>query len=434
MKNIFVVGFEPFNVALLRSLPNANDYAFHNLLSYKEAIRPTSGRIDFDALLALAEKRLSDFNGSVDAIMSYWDFPASAIVPVLCRRHKLPGPPLRAVAACEHKYWARLEQQESIPAFVPRFCAVDPFTDDPLASIDLPFPFWIKPIKAHSSYLGFRIADRSDFQTHLPIIRENIARFGDAFNAFLKLIDLPAGVAGIGGNHCIAEEIISEGEQCTLEGYVHGGEVVVYGIVDSIRTGRHQSCFSRYQYPSRLPASVRERMIEAARRFMSHIGYDNAPFNVEFYWDSKTDQTRLLEVNTRLSKSHSPMFKMVDGVSHQKIAIDLALGRRPELPHRQGQYSIAAKFMTRVFDDGVVVRVPSQVDIERFSLAFPDGLYRPMVKEGDRLAHLMFQDSYSFEIAELFLGADSEAELLEKHDAALKLLPFDFEPLEPKAA
>jgi biotin carboxylase len=434
MKNIFVAGLEPFNLALLKSIPTDEPYAFHKLLDYHEAVMPADGRIDFEALLALAEERLAAFDGTVDGIIGYWDFPSSALVPVLCKQYDLPRARLEAVAACEHKYWARTEQQKSIPDYVPRFCAVDPFADDPLAQVDLPFPFWLKPIKAHSSYLGFKIQNRADFEACLPIVRANIAHFGEAFNAFLEHVDVPDDIALVDGCHCIAEEIISEGEQCTLEGYVYGGEVVVYGVVDSVRTGRHQSCFSRYQYPSRLPAPVQECMIDAARQFMSHIGYDSAPFNVEFYWNPTTDQVRLLEVNTRLSKSHSPLFKMVDGVTHQKIGIDLVLGREPDLPHRQGRYGLAAKFMERVFDDGIVARIPGKADIERFHQAFPDGMTRILVDEGDRLAHLMFQDSYSFEIAEVFLGADSEAELLEKHDAALKLLPFDFEPLEPRAA
>lgn len=434
MKNIFVAGWEPFNLALLKSIPTAEPCAFHKLLGYHEAVMPAGGRVDFEALLALSEQRLAEFGGTVDGIIGYWDFPGSAIVPLLCKRHNLPGPPLSAVAACEHKYWARVEQQKSIPDYVPRFCAVDPFADDPLAQVDLAFPFWLKPIKAHSSYLGFKIENRSDFEACLPIIRANIGNFGEGFNAFLKHVDVPGEIATVDGCHCIAEEIISEGEQCTLEGYVYQDDVTVYGVVDSIRTGLHQSCFSRYQYPSRLPAPVQARMIKAAGRFLRHIGYNGAPFNAEFYWNPQTDQVRLLEVNTRLSKSHSPLFKMVDGVTHQKVAIDLVLGHKPDFPHRQGKCRIAAKFMERVFDDGIVARIPDKADIERFHQAFPDAMMRILVNEGERLAHLLYQDSYSFEIAELFVGADSETELLEKHDAALKLLPFEFKPLEPLAA
>jgi hypothetical protein len=427
MKNIFVVGLESFNLALLAGLSGADQYDFHELLGYDEVVHPSSGHIDFAALLDTAEGRLDTFTGSIDAIIGYWDFPTSAIVPVLRHRRGLPGPRLEAVAACEHKYWCRVEQQQAIPEIVPRFCSVDPFAEDPLALIDIPFPFWIKPVKAHSSYLGFKIRNKADFRACLPIIRANIAHFGKPFDAFLDMVKVPGEIAGIGGCTCIAEEIISAGRQCTLEGYVYKGETVVYGVVDSIRSGKHRSCFARYQYPSRLPKRVQARMIEATRCFMRHIEYDDAPFNIEFYWNPRNNEIRVLEVNTRISKSHCPLFEMVDGESHQKVSIDLALGRRPDPPHRQGKHRVAAKFMLRIFEDGVVERVPQATDLEGFKRRYPDALIRLMVGEGTQLSHLAYQDSYSFEIAEVFLGADSQPELLDKYRSALEL-PFRFEP------
>ena len=434
MKNVFVVGLEPFNLAVLNRLPDAERYSFHRLLAYDEVVRPASGRIDLAALLDTAERRLAAASGPIDAIIGYWDFPGSAIVPILQHRHGLPGPRLEAVAACEHKYWCRVAQQTAAPDLVPRFCAVDPFADDPLSRIDLPFPFWIKPVKAHSSYLGFKICNAADFRACLPVIRDNIGHFGAPFDEFLAMVDVSDRIAGVGGHHCIAEEIISAGRQCTLEGYARHGEIVVYGVVDSLRAGRHRSSFARYQYPSQLTKRVRDRMVEAARRFVRHVGYDGAPFNVEFYWDPRTDAIRMLEVNTRLSQSHAPLFMLVDGASHQKVAIDLALGRRPDLPHRRGRHRVAGKFMLRAFEDGIVERIPDAADMERLKQRFPDALVRPMVSEGERLAHLPYQDSYSFEIAHVFLGADSQPELLSKYQAVLELLRFRIAPAERSAA
>jgi hypothetical protein len=268
MRNIFVIGMEPFNLGLLEQMEGARDYAFHTLLTYEEAVRPASSHIEFDQLLRMAEERLYQFGGTVDAIISYWDFPSSALVPMLQKEFGLPGPCLEAVAKCQHKYWSRRVQKEALPDLIPRFTAVDPFEDDPLGRINLPYPFWIKPIKAHSSYLGFEIADEADFRVALPIIRASIANFADAFNEFLKRVDTPPAIAPIGGYHCIAEESISAGQQCTLEGYAYEDEVEVYGIVDSIREGERQSSFARYQYPSRLPDHVQTRMKDAACRLV----------------------------------------------------------------------------------------------------------------------------------------------------------------------
>jgi len=241
-------------------------------------------------------------------------------------------------------------------------------------------------------------------------------------------------VRAVDGYHCIAEELISTGRQCTLEGYARADQVHVYGVVDSVREGKHRSCFQRYQYPSGLPSRVRRRMIEATQRFVRHIGFEGGPFNVEYYWDQCSDRIRLLEINARISKSHCPLFWMVDGRSHHEVMVDLALGRTPSFPHRQGSYRLAGKFMYRRYRDAVVTRVPARDDVERLRRAFPGALVRPLVRPGTRLAHLSLQDSYSYEVAEVFLGADSQKALLARYREALGILDFRFRPLSTLAA
>jgi biotin carboxylase len=174
-------------------------------------------------------------------------------------------------------------------------------------------------------------------------------------------------------------------------------------------------------------------MIEAAARVMSHIGYDNAPFNMEFFWSRRTGEIRLLEINARISKSHCPLFRLVDGASHQQVMVDLALGQRPAFPCRQGDFRVAGKFMVRVHEDGIVRGMPSAAEIARVQERFPEARIHPMAATGTLLKHLPYQDSYSFELAEIFLGADSQKELLRKYETCLELLTFDVEH-PPEAA
>lgn len=293
--------------------------------------------------------------------------------------------------------------------------------------ITVDFPFWIKPVKSAGSYLGFKVRHARDLDEALTRIREGIGRFARPFNYLLQFAQLPPEVAGVNGNHCIVEEIISHGRQCTLEGWVHGGKIEVYGVVDSIREGRYRSSFARYQYPSRLPRRVRRRMVEATHRFLSHIGYDNAPFNIEFYWNEDHDTIHLLEVNARISKSHAPLFQQVDGVSHHQVMLDLALGRQPDFPHRQGAHKRAAKFMWRATRDAAVRKAPSP---ERAEELCDHGVQVELhVREGMRLSDLTDQDSYSYEIAVMFIGADSQPELVERYRRCKDRLGLELEPL-----
>lgn len=427
MKNIFVFGADEFNLAQMRSLEGAQQYRFHELFHHRDV--KAGSEFPVEALYEGALKQLKNFPGPVDAIVGYWDFPVSTMLPLLRQPFGLPSPDFEAVLKCEHKYWSRLEQRRAIPEYVPDFCAVDPFLENPRQQITVDYPFWIKPVKAASSHLGFKVRNDTEFEHAIQAIRRNIYRFARPFNYLLQFADLPDEIIPIDGNHCIVEGIISRGRQCTLEGYVYTGEVCVYGVVDSIREGKHRSSFSRYQYPSSIPLRAQKKMIAVTKRFLGYIGFDNGPFNIEFYWETERDSIWLLEINTRISKSHCPLFRHVDGASHHQVMLDLALGRRPEFPHRKGPYRYAAKFMWRIYEDAMVKRVPTKAELQAIGRRFPSAEIQLYIQEGMRLSELKDQDSYSYEIAVIFLGGDSQKELLGKYRVVQQTLPLELAPL-----
>lgn len=429
--NVFIFGLDDFHRAQLATIEQAQRFNFEPLLAHDEAIHPEVFPVD--EMLAKSQRTLEQYPDSVDAVCTYWDFPTSTLVPILRERFGLAGADLSAVLKLEHKYWARREQQAVVPELIPDFCAVDPFADDPAESLSIDYPLWLKPIKAHSSYLGFRIHNDREWRQAIEQTRRGIEQFAKPFNEILAFADLPAAIAPIGGYHCIAEGIISAGQQCTLEGYAYQSEVVVYGVVDSVRGGRHRSSFQRYQYPSALPRRVQSRMIDAARRVIRHAGYTDAPFNMEFFWHRSRDTLSLLEVNARCSKSHSPLFHLVDGASHLQVMVNLGVGREPNMPARRGEFALAAKFMLREFKPGVVRRVPSADDINRLYARFPDAQLHVHVEAGQDLNALRFQDSYSFGLADLFLGANDQRQLLEKYAEAQAILGFEVAYQAPAA-
>src|SRR5690625_3589891 len=60
---------------------------------------------DIDELLDKARRQLDEIGA--DGITSYWDFPSSALCATLAEERGLLTPGLAAIAAFEHKYWAR---------------------------------------------------------------------------------------------------------------------------------------------------------------------------------------------------------------------------------------------------------------------------------------------------------------------------------------
>jgi hypothetical protein len=431
-RNVFVLGLDDFQRGELGTIEGAERLRFHGLLAPEVVTRPDEH--GFGPLLARAREALDAFDGSVDALVAHWDFPTSVLVPILARERGLAAPSLEAVLACEHKLWSRIDQAASVPEVVPGFQGFDPFDDDPFATIELDLPIWIKPVKSHSSQLGFLIEDREQFEAVLPRLRHGIGALGEPFNEALALADLPVDIASTSGMTCVAESIMA-GRQVTAEGSVASGAFAVHGVVDSPKDalGNH---FSRYEYPATgIPQQVQGRMIDVCARYLHHIGFDDGCWNIEFMWDEDADQLWLVEVNSRISQSHADLFAKVDGASNHQVAVDTALGRTPRMPHREGEAAIAAKcfLWTEELADGIVRRVPSDQEVAAVERRFPGTIVDIAVAAGDQLSDLRDQSSYRYDLGTVFLGAADREALLDRFAACQDLLTFEIDPIDGSA-
>lgn len=422
VKHVYVIGLDDLNRAELDSVRNADEYEFHGLVPYDMIVNPSS--YPMEEIMKTARREL-DEGPDADAIIGHWDFPTTSMLPILRREYGLRSPRLESILLCENKYWARRAMREAVPESTPPFQHVDPFASDPWKDMELELPFWIKPTVAFSSYLGFYIDSEARFREAIERIRAGIERFAKPFEYIMGHVEDRGALPEVGsGGTCVAESIIS-GDLCTLEGFVQNGEVVVYGVLDSAR-GPNQVSFFSYQLPSRLPDEVRQRMIQSAEALVRHMGLDDTPFNIEMFWNRDEDRVWILEANPRISKSHCPLFRMTAGSSHHEVAIDVSLGRRPDFPRQDGPFRVAAKFMPRTYQDATVTRVPTAEDVDRMRQRFPELIFHSHVDEGMRLSDLPHQDSYSFEIADLFLGGEDEEELQAKLHEVMKGLDFRF--------
>ncbi|MFP4554959.1 MAG: D-alanine--D-alanine ligase, partial [Actinomycetota bacterium] len=129
-RRVFVVGADLFSMEMLRTTGLEREVEFLPLLDIEEVRPPDHSPPDFLGLANEAERRLKADGGPVDAVVGWWDFPTTGLVPVLQRRLGLCGPDLVSVATLEHKYWSRIAQTDVVSELVPRFAAVDPFSPD----------------------------------------------------------------------------------------------------------------------------------------------------------------------------------------------------------------------------------------------------------------------------------------------------------------
>lgn len=422
--NVFVLGADELNLSVLRNAPTLSECRFHPLLDIDTLVE--GDEIPLEDKLSEAENRLASFEGRVDALVGFWDFPVNMMLPMLCTRFDLPGPALESVVKCEHKYWSRLEQKEAIDE-VPGFGVVRP-DDPPEMPQGLRFPVWLKPVISASSELAFKAEDMDGFRSALAEIRAGIDRVGEPFEHILERIELPQEIADAGPYACMVEEAAT-GVQTTVEGYVFNGEVRTHAVIDSL-TYPESSSFLCYRYPSRLHASVTDRITELTHRVISHIGLNNSTFNVEFFWNSDTGDISLLEINARHSQSHALLMEYVDGVPNHTYRVLPALGRDPSRPAGGGEYAISFKWFLRRFVDGHVRRVPTAEEIARIERAVPGATIHIGVEPGQRLSDLHGQDSYSFELAQIYTGAADADEASDKYDRCVEGLHFEIDDAE----
>lgn len=227
-----------------------------------------------------------------------------------------------------------------------------------------------------------------------------------------------------GGQACLAEEAVS-GRQVTVEGYHDGTDIVVYGVIDS-RNYEGTSSFLCYQYPSQLPQPALRRLEDVTRRVIAQIDLRSV-FNIEYFWDEDTDAIHLLEINPRQSQSHAMLFEHVDGVAHHQCMLRLALGQTPDMPYRKGPYSTAAKWFHRHFTDGLVRRIPTADEVASVERAIPGVHIEIEAQQGKHLSELSQQDSYSYNLATVHIGARDTDELTAKYDQILSALPFEID-------
>lgn len=225
---VAVLGADELNLEILRGMQGHERQTFVPLLSPAEM---QHGEVSIPDLLDRAVTQLDERPQPVDAIVGFWDFPVSTLVPLLAARYGLRSASLESVVMCEHKYWSRLAQQQVIDDFPP-FGLVDIHGGGHLPD-GVGYPVWLKPVKSYSSELAFHVSDDEQLATAVAEIRDGIGRLGRPFEEVLDRIDLPPAIAEVGGQACLAEEALT-GARAATEGYVHDCRVVVHGVLDSI--------------------------------------------------------------------------------------------------------------------------------------------------------------------------------------------------------
>ena len=369
--------------------------------------------------------------GKLAGVMSTNEQYGALIAAALAQRLGLPGTDPASIIRAQHKYYARMIHKASVPEATPDF-TVFPYTVEDYENVGLPYPFFVKPVKAAHSVLARRVDSPDELRQHLtfrPWEKYIIKRLVRPFNDLMPLFTDYA----INPEHLIGETLITGRHQVTVDGYANQGDIRILGIVDSVMYPGTQA-FQRFEYPSLLSEEVQTRMADISTRSVRALGFDHGCFNVELIWDELLDKIQIIEVNPRLAAQFGDLYEKVDGINSYQILLDLTLGRAPRTheptpassirPH--GEFGAAASFVFREFNGAIKV-APNREQIEWLGRTYPDALLNTYIKEGhSRWREVKWLGSYRYAV--LNMGGRDHNDLLARHDDVCKHLAFENEP------
>ncbi len=226
------------------------------------------------------------------------------------------------------------------------------------------------------------------------------------------------------GAGCFIGERVLGGALVTVEGFATRGRVQILGITDSIMYDGTMS-FRRFDYPSRLPDGVQDRMRELVARIAPRLGLSDTVFNVEMFHDPEADTIHIVEVNPRMAYQFADLYEKVDGINTYDVQLALATGEAPAIHRGRGAHRVATSFVFRKFEDALLSRHPGADDIARLRLRFPDARVRLYGEPGRRLSRIeKGVESYRYAIVNL--GGASWDDLDARFEDAKRCLPFEF--------
>ncbi len=339
----------------------------------------------------------------------------------LARELGLPGTDPLAIVRAQHKILARQLTSAALPHASPRYVAI-PWTIDHAAAEQLPYPLFVKPVKAAYSVLARRMERAAELIGHLqfgPWEKHIIRRLVKPFNDLMR--DLVPGADVCDAHHLIGEEPL-EGVQVNVDGYVHRGTARCFGVVDSVMYPG-TIAFQRFEYPSRLPEVVQRELERVACRALDAIGFDHGLFNVELFWRPRDGAISIIEINPRLAAEFAGLYEKVHGTNPYRLLADLAVGREPSWVAGAGTYGAAASFVLREFDGAIKV-APSRAEIRWLRAAQPDAGLQTFIKRGgSRAREMKWLGSYRY--ATVNLGGRDREDLFRRFEAVCANLSFE---------
>ena len=332
----------------------------------------------------------------------------------------LPGATPESVLAIQHKLHARAVLQQVAPESNLASQRLHAAYGEDIPH-DLAYPAFVKPVKAAFSVLAREVRNRDELQAHTRFGRRELWVIRRLVEPFERVLQQRLPQAGTAHSLMLEELLPLATPQFNLDGWVWRGQAQALGVVDAIMYPGTQA-FMRWEHPSSLAASVQQRALDLAQKFLAAVGYSHGFFNMEFFHDPATDRLSVIEFNPRLASQFADLYRRVQGRCAHAMSLALALGQDPaSMPRGEPTAGAAASQVYRSFDPSAGVRMPGAAQQAELAKAFPDARLFLYPKAGHSLARdFKWLGSYRHGI--VHLGGRDASDLRERTLRASQML------------
>ncbi|MFM9372977.1 ATP-grasp domain-containing protein [Streptomyces sp. Da 82-17] len=356
----------------LRSAPEG---AAHPLLGARHVL--TAETNDIETLLPFVERahEALRFDGVITSCDYY--LPTAARIADLLG---LPGPTAEAVeTACRKDATRRVLAEAGVPG--PRFAVCDSLAAAAQAARDIGYPLVLKPVDLCAGMFVRRVDDESELTA-----------------AFRALADFPVNARGQRRDPVVLLEELLDGPEVSVETVSYAGSAQVVGVTDKSVGGAPAFIETGHMFPAALPAADTEAAVDTAVRAVKALGLDEVVTHTEIKLTA--DGPRVVEVNPRPAGNRiTELVRHVTGIDLAAAAVDVALGRQPDLSRRAtGLASAAIGFL--VPDTGGTLTAVDGADQVRaadglleLQLAEPGKAVKAAGSNNEYLGHVMAGDA-----------------------------------------
>lgn len=290
---------------------------------------------------------------NITAVMFCHDL-ASIVASVVCERTGLRGPTLESTFCSLHKYYSRRTEQCQL--WYDYIHLDDP---DKKWKDKIRYPCFLKAPCLVNCMGSSCIRSEEQMEVALEELSKLVAPYIQGYSEFFaKYLDLskyPLAVENI----AIVEELVETGDQYCIEGWIdEGGEFHAYSSEHEIFNSKRRETPFSYVVPTfSLSKNELERLVQMTEEVGKKFGLRNTFFDIEV-WKHRDDFT-LIEVNSRITYTMSPLYTETWGVSVYRAAVYLACGEidkvkmesLPSLMYTEGE-KICGQFLIYTYGEG----------------------------------------------------------------------------------